>query len=89
MVDAGLIVLTAFISPFRAERQMARSLVQPGEFIEVFVDTPLQLAEERDTKGLYKQGPPWRAQELHRHRLALRTSGESGAVPADGRDQPR
>jgi len=55
MVDAGLIVLTAFISPFRAERNMARSLLQPGEFIEVFVDTPLPVAEQRDPKGLYKK----------------------------------
>ncbi|MBQ0920586.1 sulfate adenylyltransferase subunit CysN [Hydrogenophaga aromaticivorans] len=55
MVDAGLIVLTAFISPFRAERQLARSLVAEDEFIEVFVDTPLAVAEERDVKGLYKK----------------------------------
>jgi bifunctional enzyme CysN/CysC len=55
MVDAGLIVVTAFISPFRAERQMARSLFNEGEFHEVFVDTPLALAEERDPKGLYKK----------------------------------
>jgi bifunctional enzyme CysN/CysC len=54
-VDAGLIVLTAFISPFRSERQMARDLLEEGEFIEVFVDTPLALAEARDTKGLYKK----------------------------------
>ncbi|MFA7268336.1 MAG: sulfate adenylyltransferase subunit CysN [Sterolibacterium sp.] len=55
MVDAGLVVITAFISPFRAERQLARSLVKEGEFFEVFVDTPLALAEERDPKGLYKK----------------------------------
>ena len=55
MVDAGLIVLTAFISPFRAERSMARSLVEEGEFVEVFVDTPLEVAEQRDVKGLYKK----------------------------------
>ena len=55
MVDAGLIVATAFISPFRAERLMARSLLPAGEFIEVFVDTPLAVAEERDAKGLYKK----------------------------------
>jgi bifunctional enzyme CysN/CysC len=55
MIDAGLIVSTAFISPFRAERQMARSLLEPGEFIEVFVDTPLEIAEQRDPKGLYKK----------------------------------
>ena len=55
MVDAGLIVITAFISPFRAERAMARSLVEDGEFIEVHVDTSLNVAESRDVKGLYKK----------------------------------
>jgi bifunctional enzyme CysN/CysC len=55
MVDAGLIVLTAFISPFRAERRMARELFEQGEFLEVFVDTPLSLAESRDPKGLYRK----------------------------------
>jgi bifunctional enzyme CysN/CysC len=55
MVDAGLIVLTAFISPFRAERQMVRDLLPEGEFIEIFVDTPLEVAEARDVKGLYKK----------------------------------
>ncbi len=55
MVDAGLVVLTAFISPFRAERQLARDRVEPGEFVEVFVDTPLEVAEERDPKGLYRK----------------------------------
>jgi bifunctional enzyme CysN/CysC len=55
MVDAGLIVITAFISPFRAERQMARDLLEADEFIEVFVDTPLSVAEQRDVKGLYQK----------------------------------
>ena len=55
MADAGLIVLTAFISPFRAERQMVRGMLPPGEFIEIFVDTPLEVAEARDVKGLYKK----------------------------------
>ena len=55
MVDAGLIVLTAFISPFRAEREMVRGLIPEGEFIEIFVDTPLEVAEARDVKGLYKK----------------------------------
>jgi bifunctional enzyme CysN/CysC len=54
-VDAGLIVLTAFISPFRAERGMARELVEDGEFIEVHVDVPLEVAEGRDPKGLYRR----------------------------------
>ena len=53
MTDAGLIVITAFISPFRAEREMVRQMLPPGEFIEVFVDTPLVEAEKRDVKGLY------------------------------------
>jgi len=55
MVDAGLIVLVSFISPFRAERRMARALFEPGEFFEVFVDTPLAVAEARDAKGLYRK----------------------------------
>ncbi|MDE2485819.1 MAG: adenylyl-sulfate kinase, partial [Alphaproteobacteria bacterium] len=61
MVDAGLIVLVSFISPFRAERRMARELLEPGEFVEVFVDTPLAVAEDRDVKGLYAKA---RAGEL-------------------------
>ncbi len=55
MTDAGLIVLTAFISPFRAERQLVRDLLPDGEFIEVFVDTPLEVCEQRDPKGLYQK----------------------------------
>jgi bifunctional enzyme CysN/CysC len=61
MVDAGLVVLVSFISPFRAERQLARDRVETGEFIEVHVDTPLDIAEERDPKGLYAKA---RAGEL-------------------------
>jgi bifunctional enzyme CysN/CysC len=61
MADAGLIVLTAFISPFRAERHMVRRMVPEGEFIEIFVDTPLAEAEKRDVKGLYAKA---RAGEL-------------------------
>ncbi|MEF3046075.1 sulfate adenylyltransferase subunit CysN [Pseudotabrizicola sp. L79] len=55
MTDAGLIVLTAFISPFRSERRMVRELMAEGEFLEVYVDTPLEVAESRDVKGLYKK----------------------------------
>jgi len=61
MTDAGLIVLTAFISPFRAERELVRSMLPEGEFVEIFVDTPLATAEARDVKGLYKKA---RAGEL-------------------------
>lgn len=52
-LDAGIIVLTAFISPFKSERELARSLVKKGQFIEIFVDTPLEVCEERDPKGMY------------------------------------
>lgn len=55
MTDAGLIVLTAFISPFRAEREMVRNMANAGEFLEIFVDTPLEEAERRDVKGLYRK----------------------------------
>lgn len=61
MVDAGLIVLTAFISPYRAERQLVRDMLPAGCFIEVFVDTPLDVCEARDPKGLYQKA---RAGEL-------------------------
>jgi adenylyl-sulfate kinase len=55
MVDAGLVVLTAFISPFRADREMARRTVGAERFIEVFVDCPIEVCEQRDVKGLYKK----------------------------------
>ena len=61
MVDAGLIVISAFISPFKSERQMARDLFSEDEFLEIFIDTPLEIAEQRDVKGLYKKA---RAGEL-------------------------
>lgn len=61
MADAGLIVLTAFISPFRAERELVRGMLPEGEFVEVFIDTPLEVAEARDVKGLYRKA---RAGEL-------------------------
>lgn len=61
MTDAGLIVITAFISPFQADREMVRAMLPDGEFIEVFIDTPLKVAEARDVKGLYKKA---RAGEL-------------------------
>jgi bifunctional enzyme CysN/CysC len=54
-VDSGLIVLVSFISPFRSERRMAREMLQPGEFIEVYVDTPIEVCMTRDPKGLYEK----------------------------------
>lgn len=55
MVDAGLVTLVSFISPFRAERQFARERFEMDEFLEVFVDTPIEVCEDRDVKGLYKK----------------------------------
>ena len=55
MVDAGLIVLTAFISPFKVNREVVRGMLKEGEFIEVFIDTPIAECEKRDPKGLYKK----------------------------------
>ena len=77
-VDAGLIVLVSFISPFRSERGMARDMVGDGEFLEIFVDAPLAVVEERDPKGLYKKARAGRDQALHRHRLALRGAAQAG-----------
>ena len=54
-VDAGLVVMTAFISPYRSDRELVRELMEQGEFLEVFVNTPLEVCEERDPKGLYKK----------------------------------
>ena len=64
MVDAGLVVLCAFISPFRAERRMVRALVEDGEFVEVFVDTPLDICISRDPKGLYAKAKAGRVQHV-------------------------
>ena len=80
MTDAGLIVLVSFISPFRSERRMARELMEEGEFLEVFVDTPLEIAEQRDPKGLYAKARRGELRELHRHRLALRAAREPGGA---------
>jgi bifunctional enzyme CysN/CysC len=64
MVDAGLTVVVALISPIRAERDASRMLFQPGKFIEVFIDTPLEVAEERDSKGLYEMARSGELQEF-------------------------
>ncbi len=73
-VDAGTIVLTAFISPFQKERDAVRSLVEEDEFIEVFIDTPLDVCESRDPKGLYKKSTQRRDPEFHRDFFTLRGS---------------
>ena len=87
MADAGLIVLTAFISPFRAERDMVRAMMAEGEFFEIFVDTPLAEAEQRDTKGLYAKARAGRIGQFHRHRQPLRAA--AGARRADRHEHER
>ncbi len=77
MTDAGLIVITAFISPFRAERKMVRDMMAPGEFIEIFIDTPLAEAERRDVKGLYRKA---RAGEL-KHFTGMDSPYEAPEAP--------
>jgi bifunctional enzyme CysN/CysC len=77
MTDAGLIVLVSFISPFREERQMARELMEPGEFVEIFVDVPLAVAEARDVKGLYAKA---RAGQLS-HFTGIDSPYEAPAAP--------
>ena len=81
MVEAGLIVLVAFISPYRAERQMARERLAPGEFLEVFVDTPLDECRRRDPKGLYAKADAGLLAELHRRHRALRAATIAGPAP--------
>ncbi|MGE5216533.1 MAG: adenylyl-sulfate kinase [Chloroflexota bacterium] len=95
MVEAGLIVIVAFISPFRAERELARSLFDPGEFIEIFVDTPLEECERRDVKGLYAKARRGELQnftgidseyetpespEIHLRTLGLKPEGCADAI---------
>jgi len=77
MTDAGLIVIAAFISPFAAERAMVRSLMRPGEYFEVFVDTPLAVAEARDPKGLYRKA---RAGQL-KHFTGIDSPYEAPSAP--------
>jgi bifunctional enzyme CysN/CysC len=92
MLDAGLIVLAAFISPFRAERRMVRDMLGEGDFVEIFVDVPLAVAEERDPKGLYAKardgripnftgiGSPYEPPEAAEIRIdAAATSAEEAA----------
>ena len=72
--DAGLLTLVSFISPFRAERELARSLCDKNEFIEIFIDTPLAVAESRDPEGALSARAPGTGRELHRHRQPLRAA---------------
>lgn len=75
LVDRRLIVICSFISPYRAERDMVRALIGRAEFIEVFVDTPIDECERRDTKRLHARARSGGTQEFYRNRFALRSSG--------------
>jgi len=85
--DAGLVALTAFISPYRADRDQVRAIMQPGDFIEVFVDCPVEVCEQRDVKGLYKKARAGEIKEFTgisapyeaptKPELVIRTSGQS------------
>ena len=85
--DAGLVALTAFISPYRADRDQVRAIMQPGDFIEVFVDCPVEVCEQRDVKGLYKKARAGEIKEFtgisapyeapSKPELVLETSGQS------------
>ena len=81
MADAGLIVIVSFISPFRAERRMAREIMGEGEFVEVFVDTPFEECASARPEGPLREGAQRRDQELHRARFALRGAGKSRNPP--------
>ena len=87
-VDAGLIVLCSFISPFRAERSLVREMLGEGEFIEIFVDAPIELCMERDPKRALQEGSSGRDQKLHRVRLTLRGAGNPELVLKSGEHTP-
>ena len=74
--DSGVIVMTAFISPYRADRDTARALVEDERFIEVFVDCPLEVCEERDPKGLYKKSAGGRNPGIYGYQRTLRRTGQ-------------
>ncbi len=88
-IDAGLIVMVSFISPFRSERRMARKLVGDGEFIEIFVDTPLEVCEARDPKGLYRKARAGLIRNFTGIDFRLRAAGTGGAFTGDARYEPR
>jgi adenylylsulfate kinase len=85
--DAGLVALTAFISPYRADRDQVRAIMQPGDFIEVFVDCPVEVCEQRDVKGLYKKARAGEIKEFtgisapyeapSKPEMVIETSGQS------------
>ena len=71
--DAGIIAITAFISPYRVDRDRVRAALADGDFVEIFVDAPIEVCEARDPKGLYKKGAGWATQGVYGHRRSLRS----------------
>jgi bifunctional enzyme CysN/CysC len=88
MVEAGLIVIMSFISPFRGERRMARALLGEDEFIEIYVDTPLEICEARDPKGLYKLARAGKLPNLTGIGSAYEPPERPELVIAAGRERP-
>ena len=88
-VEAGLIVLVSFISPYRAERMLARDCVEEDEFLEIFVDTPVEECRRRDPKGLYRAGGRRADPQFHRGRCAVRGAARSGDPAADAERDAR
>ncbi|MBL0051732.1 MAG: adenylyl-sulfate kinase [Bacteroidetes bacterium] len=74
MTDAGLIVLTAFVSPFQSDRNLVRNLLPEGSFTEIFVDCPLEVCEQRDVKGLYKKARAGEIKDFGRYQFLLRSA---------------
>jgi hypothetical protein len=74
MADAGIIVITAFISPYRSDRELVRKITPSGQFVEVFVNAPLNVCEQRDPKGLYAKARANEIKNFHRHLRSLRSS---------------
>jgi predicted kinase len=89
MVDAGLIVLVSFISPLREERRLARAMVEDREFCEVYVDTPLAIAEQHDVNRSLPPSPSRGTPKLHRCRLAVRTASTTRGPPRRRGDPAR
>ena len=88
-VEAGLIVLVSFISPYRAERCWRATASRTGEFLEIFVDTPVEECRRRDPKGLYQRGRRRADPQLHRRRRAVRGAAGAGNPPADAGSHAR
>ena len=87
-MDAGVLVITAFISPYRDDRRLARSLVNEGEFVEVYVNAPLEVCEQRDSEGPLQEGARGSDCELHRRVRAVRAARPAEIVVHTDKQTP-